>query len=154
MKKVFFTAILLTAGIVTLSAQQVVYSFIGWTPWGSLQIRNAGDGIVVSGTTSSNSGIAIETRNPGLGGRNRIILEISGITETDDFDVGKLVKLEINNVARSDTGGNMNRNDPEYLNARNGEYIFDISALRDIRKIELVFHKCTVKSLRIDMFVE
>ncbi|MDR0448148.1 MAG: hypothetical protein LBH07_05725, partial [Treponema sp.] len=84
-----------------------------------------------------------------------IILAVSGIEDTDKFNSGKLLKLEINDRPIStQNNSHMNWNDSEYLNALNGEYVFDITNLGYIYKMNLVFYDCTVWALSVKMFTE
>jgi hypothetical protein len=106
---------------------------------------------------SSGGGYVIETReNLEFSGRPRLIVKVSGITKADQFDMGKLLKLELNNAAQITVTDEMrNRNDPTFINARNGvEAVFDISQLRNIRKINLVFWNCTIADVKIEVFYE
>jgi hypothetical protein len=114
----------------------------------------------VSGTASGGAGggagYVIETREPlEFNKGNRLIVKVSGIRITDKFDAVKLFRLELNGAAqRTETQTMRNRNDPDYINARNGEAEFNLSNLRNIRKIELVFFNCTVGDVKIEMFYE
>jgi hypothetical protein len=114
-------------------------------------------GLKVSGTASEDAGgYVIEIReNLEFSGRRRLIVKVSGVTGADKFDAGKLLKLELNNAPQTTvTAGMKNRNDSTYINARNGEAVFDISGLRNIRKINLVFFNCTVADVKIEVFYE
>jgi hypothetical protein len=105
---------------------------------------------------SSGGGYVIETReNLEFSGRPRLIVKVSEITRADQFDMGKLLKLALNDTAQITVTDEMrNRNDPTFINARNGEAVFDISQLRNIRKINLVFWNCTVADVNIEVFYE
>ena len=174
MKKAILAGVLLAAGLVTAAAQQreVFEMGFGWSLYSkrdsTIQVRDAGDGgVIFSGMVSGQgprgeeggAGYVIESLEPtglGLDGNRRIIIEVSGISSnTDRFDMGKLLKLELNNRARR-THNNIgtNLNDRDFINARNGEYVFDIADLGTIRKIEIVFYNCTVGALKLKMFVE
>jgi hypothetical protein len=175
MKKAILAGVLLAAGLVTAAAQQqreVFEGTFGWTLYSkrdsTIQVRDAGDGgAIFSGMVSregprgeeGGAGYVIESSEPtglGLDGMRRIIIEVSGISsDTDRFDMGKLLKLELNNRPRR-THNNIgtNLNDRDFINARNGEYIFDIADLGTIRKINIVFYNCTVGALKLKMFVE
>ena len=120
----------------------------GWDLWGentgsTLRVRDAetGLGVVFSGSVNDKSaGYVIESENLGLRGKQRLKLVISGIENTDRFDQSKLLKLELNGRAqRTQNGAGMNRNDPDFINARNGEYIFDLTRPENILKINWVF---------------
>jgi hypothetical protein len=126
----------------------------------TLRFDMDGKALKVSGTASGISngggGYVIETReNLEFSGKQRLIVKVSGITGADRFDTGKLLKLELNNTAQITVTDEMrNRNDQAYINARNGEAVFDISRLRNIRKINLVFWNCTVADVKIEVFYE
>jgi len=172
MKKVILAGILLAAVLVSSSAQEwVEYDIFGWGMYGqngsTMRERAAGDlGVTFYGTASKEgprgepggASYVIEPLNPdslGLNGRRRIKLVVSGIGDTDVFDMGKLFKLELNNTPmRTQNNTGMNRNDPDFLNARNGEYVFDLAGLGTIRKINIVFYNCTVRALTLRMFVQ
>ena len=133
-----------------------VYNKTGST----LNIRPDGAGIKLSGTASGvkggGGGYVIDiTQDLEFSGRSRLKIKVSGIRDTDKFDMGKLLKLELNNAALgTETAGMKNRNDPTFINARNGEAEYDISRLRNIRKINLVFFNCTVGDVKIEVFYE
>jgi hypothetical protein len=139
-----------------------LFGGIGYNGSGSaIQFDMDGMALKVSGRASGISSggggsYVIETReNLEFSGRQRLIIRVSGITEADQFDTGKLLKLELNNTAQTTvTDGMRNRNDQTYINARNGEAVFDISRLRNIRKINLVFWNCTVADVKIEVFYE
>jgi hypothetical protein len=123
----------------------------------ALQIVNDGAALVVSGTaTGGGGGYVIETReNLEFNGRERLIVKVSGVKSTDRYDAQKLLKLELNDrVQTTVTAGMKNRNDPAYINARDGEAVFDISALRNIRKLNLVFFNCAMSGVKIEVFYE
>jgi hypothetical protein len=115
----------------------------------------------VSGTASGDingggGGYVIDAKiNLAFSGSQRLIVRVSGISGADKFDAFKLLKLELDNKAQATvTEGMKNRNDPVYINARNGEAVFDISRLRNIRKINLVFFNCAVSDVKIEVFYE
>ncbi|MDR0637613.1 MAG: hypothetical protein LBG27_01705 [Spirochaetaceae bacterium] len=119
-----------------------------------------GMALKVSGTASGipngGGGYVIDAReNLAFSGNQRLIIRVSGVRGTDTFDAFKLLKLELNNAAQTTiTDGMKNRNGPTFINARNGEAVFDISRLRNIRKINLVFFNCTVEAVKIEVFYE
>jgi hypothetical protein len=117
--------------------------------------------IRVSGTASGDingggGGYVIDAQTYlAFSGKQRLIIRVSGISGADTFDAFKLLKLELGNKAQTTvTEGMKNRNDPTYINARNGEAVFNISSLRNIRKINLVFFNCTVADVKIEVFYE
>ena len=133
-----------------------VYNQVG----SALTFENEGMALKVSGTASGVAGggggyvIEIEENLEFSGGR-RLIVNVSGIKNTDKFDAFKLLKLELNDKAQTTvTAGMKNRNDPDYINARNGEAVFDISRLRNIHKINLVFFNCAIEDVKIEVFYE
>jgi hypothetical protein len=137
------------------------YDLIGWNTWpkgSTLTITGDGMGIRVFGRAGANAaGYVIESNNLGLSGKRKIILKVSGITGKEQFDSGKLMKLEINDTAlRTGTPNGSNRDDPGCINARNSEYEFDVSRIRQIGKINFVFFNCTIAEpgFKIEMFVE
>jgi hypothetical protein len=101
-------------------------------------------------------GYVIEARqNLEFSGSRRLTVRVSGIGGADTFDALKLLKLELDNKPQATMTPRMrNRNDPTYINARNGDAVFDISGLRDIRKIDLVFFNCAITNLKIEIFYE
>ena len=161
MNKALVFGILFTMAVSMTTAQQSSrepFDFFGGALWlqeGNLQMWHDDDyALVFSGTAGrGGAGYVIESRNLGLERKQRLILVVSGIVTSDRFDLNKLVKLEINGIPIQ-SGGNMNRNDPNFLNARNGEYTFDISGIVDIRKINLVFVNCSIGNVKIVMFTE
>jgi len=161
MKKTILLAILFVTGFFTAVAQEwEIYDLFGGSSYGertgsTMTVNHENEWLVFSGSANVRSaGYVIESTNLGLGGMNQIKLEISGVRDTDKFDHGKLLKMELNgNPVRTQNNRNMNRNDPNYLNARNGEYIFDIANLENILKINFVFYNCTVRSITVKMFV-
>jgi hypothetical protein len=127
----------------------------------TLNISPTGAGIRVSGTASGiqiggGGGYVIDIpQNLEFSGRSRLKIRVSGIRDTDKFDAWKLLKLELNNTARiTETTGMRNGNDPLYINARNGEAEYDISLLRNIRKLDLVFFNLTVAEVKIEVFYQ
>jgi len=161
MKKVMLTVVLLVAGLVAAAAQEwEVYDLFGGEVYGrttgsTLGVRSAGDGLVFSGSANEKiAGYVIESRNLGLNGRRQIKLLISGIEGTDNFSSGRLLKFEINNAPNiTVTSSGVNRTDGNYLNARDGEYIFEIGSIANILKINFVFYNCTVRNLSVTMYV-
>jgi hypothetical protein len=119
-----------------------------------------GPALKVSGTASGaangGGGYVIETKEPlEFNNKSRLIVKVTGIRGTDTFDAVKLLKLELNDRAQTTvTPGMLNRNDAYYINARDGEAVFNISALRNIRKINLVFFNCTITDMKIEVFYE
>jgi len=172
MKKTILAGILLAAGLVTAAAQQrEVFDMFGWELYlkrdSTMRERAADNGGVTfygmaskQGSKGEEGGAGYviegkESESLGLNGKQRIILEVSGISDTDEFDMGKLLKLELNGrpvQTHNKTG--MNRNDPSFINARNREYVFDLANLGNIRKINIMFYNCTVRALTLRMFVE
>jgi hypothetical protein len=124
----------------------------------ALRIVNDGPALVVSGTVTGNGGgYVIEIReNLEFSGRQRLIVKVSGVQKnTDNYDAAKLFKLELNNQAQTTVSPEMrNHNDSTYINARNGEAVFDISRLRNIRKLNLVFYNSTMTGVKIEVFYE
>jgi hypothetical protein len=127
----------------------------------TLKITVEGAGLVVSGrasgvTPGGGGGYVIEAReNLEFNGYKTLIIKVSGISDADNFDTSKLLKLELNKRARqTSTTAMRNRNDPDYINARNEEAEFDLSALRNIRSVNLVFFNCEMKNVRIEMFYQ
>lgn len=122
----------------------------------TLRFNVDGMALQVSGTASAvqGGGYVIDAREPLVpNGSRQLIVRVSGISGADTFDMSKLLKLELNDSPRTTvTDGMKNRNDPTFINARNGEAVFDISRLRNIRKINLVFFNCTLTNLRIEVF--
>jgi hypothetical protein len=115
--------------------------------------------LVVSGTASGVSpggggGYIIESRgNLEFDGYRKLIVKVSGISAADRFDAQKLLKLELNKRPQQTlTPGMKNRNDPDYINAQNGEAEFNLSGLRNIKSINLVFFNCAVSGVRIEVF--
>jgi hypothetical protein len=112
--------------------------------------------LLVSGKADGAQGYIIHsTEDLEFSGKSRLTVKVSGISENDVFDMNKLLKLELADIPqRTITPGMRNRNDPTYINARDGEAVFDISRLQNIRKINLVFFNCTVSDLKIEVFYE
>jgi len=171
MKKAILAGVLLAAGLVTAAAQEwEVYDMFGWSVYGkrdsTMRVRDAGDGgVTFYGMASKEikgekggAGYVLEPQDKstiGLNGKRQIMLEVSGIRDTDEFEVSKLLKLELNGTpVRTRNNIGMNRYDRDFLNARNGKYIFDIADLGTVIKIEIVFFDCTVGALTLRMFVE
>jgi hypothetical protein len=115
-----------------------------------------GTALLVSGEVRGTGGYIIQSAEDlEFSGKSRLTIKVSGIGESDVFDMGKLLKLELNSIPqRTITPGMRNRNDPDYINARNMETVFDLSALAEIRKIELVFYNCRVANLKLEVFYE
>jgi hypothetical protein len=124
----------------------------------TLRFAVEGTALKVSGTASDakGGGYVIDVKeNLVPNSAKQLILKVSGIGGTDKFDAFKLLKLELNNAPQTTVTDTMrNRNDRTYINARNGEAVFDISRLQNIRKINLVFFNCTVADLKIEAFYE
>jgi hypothetical protein len=128
----------------------------------TMRFVNDGMGLRVSGMASGfpggGAGFVIDSKiylDFSVSGASRLIISVSGITETDRFDQQKLLKLELNNVPqRTITEEMRNANDNDYINAQDGEAVFDISRLRNIRKINLVFYNCTIEDLKVEVFYE
>jgi hypothetical protein len=160
MKRIVLLCAVLTAAL-ALSAQEGEWQefdlFGGYSyPDGSaLSFASDGAGLLVTGTASKAAGYVIEANRQNLvfSGKSRLKIKVSGITGKEKFDAAKLLKLELaNEVMNTSTAGMKNLNDPDYINARNGEAEFDISRLRNIRKINLVFYDCTVADVKIEVF--
>jgi len=161
MKKTIFTVVLLMAGLVTAAAQEwEVYDLFGGEMYGSetgstLGVRAVGNGLIFSGSANDRgAGYVIESLNLGLNGKRQIKLVISGIEGTDSFSSGRLLKFEINNRPNiTVTSGGINKTDGNFLNARDGDYIFEIGNVSNILKINFVFYNCTVRNLSVTMYV-
>jgi hypothetical protein len=167
MKRIVALCVVLS-GVLSAFAQQDNYQqfrMAGWNVYNgtgsSLKIKNDGPGIVVSGTASAvdkgGAGYVLETKTDirGLAGRTRVKFKVSGITGNDAFRNDQLFKLEINGKPLvSISPGMTGMTDEKYVISENGEFIFDLSNIRSIRKIELVFWNLTVSNVRIEMFVE
>ena len=162
MKKVFLLSFLLIAGFTALAAQEweEFEGFIIGEVWNkgasTLSGRLDDLGIIFSGSADKDcAGFVVISDYLGLEGKSQLMLQISGIDRTDVFDLGKLLKLELNNtVAKTIGNRGMNMSDPAFLNARNGEYVFALKKPEDIIKIELVFYKCTLRNLSVRMFIK
>jgi hypothetical protein len=154
-------ALLLPAGSGVFAQQgglQVFDPFGGIEDGRGLRFTLEGAALLVSGKTApaGTGGYIIQSAEDlEFSGKSRLIIKVSGIGESDVFDMSKLLKLELNNIPRRTiTPGMRNRNDPDYINARNTDAVFDISALAEIRKINLVFFNCTVADVKIEVFYE
>jgi hypothetical protein len=165
MKNMILVSVLIAAALPVFAQtgrqQFDLFGGEGYNRSGStLQFDTDGMALKASGTASGvangGGGYVIETKeNLPFTGRQRLIIRVSGAGGADKFDAFKLLKLELNNAAQTTaTEGMKNRNDPAYLNARNGEAVFNISGMRNIRKINLVFFNCTVADLRVEVFYE
>ena len=165
MKRTVLLCILLVAGLVAVSAQQwEEFDLFGGKLYGektgsTLKVRTDGLGLVFSGITNEKgAGYALESKTDlKINVNKRIKLVISGIQDTDTFDTGKLLKLELNGKPLSTQGGRgMNRFDDTFLNARDGEYIFDIAQMELVKvlKINFVFYNSTVQNLSVKMYTE
>jgi len=162
MKKTFLLVILLAVGFAAVSAQQwEEFDLFGGEMYGektgsTLNVQYDGTALVFSGTTNEKgAGYVIESLNLGIDVNKRIMLEISGIRNTDNFDHGKLFKFVLNNnYVSTQNSRDMNRNDPQFLNARDGIYIFEISNMRGILKINIVFYNSTIQNLKVKMYTE
>lgn len=162
MKRTVLMGILLVAGLAAVSAQQwEEYDPFGGEMYGkktgsTLDVQLEGNALVFTGSTNEKSaGYVLESQNLRLRGKRRIMLRISGIVTADEFSTGKLLKLELNGrpVRTQDSRG-MNINDMDFINARNGDYIFDITHIENILKINLVFYNSTVHKLSVIIFTE
>jgi len=161
MKRTILLSILLAAGLAALSAQQwEEYDPFGGEIYGektgsTLNVQQVGNTLVFSGSANEKSaGYVLESANLRLNGKNRIMLRVSGITNADQFSTGKLLKLELNGKpVIAQVGSNIN--DMNFINARNGEYIFDIAHIENILKINLVFYNCNLRqNLSVTIFTE
>jgi hypothetical protein len=121
-----------------------------------MTFTSEGPALRVSGAAKGAEGYLIfSVDDLEFSGRGRLIIAVSGITENDAFDMSKLLKLELNGEPQITlTAGMKNRNDRDYINARNGEAAFDLAGLETIRRLSLVFYNCTVKNLKIEAFYE
>jgi hypothetical protein len=125
----------------------------------TLNFTVEGKGLVVSGTasgvTSGGGGGYIITSKGNLEfeGYKTLIIKVSGISEDDRYSERKLLKLELNKKAQQTiTPAMRNRNDPDFINAVEGEAEFDISKVREIESINLVFFDCEMEAVRIEVF--
>jgi hypothetical protein len=100
--------------------------------------------------------IALFLKKLEFSGSKKLIIKACGISERDNFNMYKLLKLELNGKARRTISPKMkNKNDPDYINARNNEEAeFDISGIWRITSINLVFYDCTMNRVKIDVFYE
>jgi hypothetical protein len=109
-----------------------------------------------SGVTPGGGGGYIITSAKGnleFSGYKTLIVKVSGISEADRFNMRKLLKLELNGRAQQTVTETMrNRNDPDYINARNVEAKFEISKMRNIKSINLVFFDCEREAVKIEVF--
>jgi hypothetical protein len=126
-----------------------------------IKFTNEDMALVVSGRASGvvprgGGGYIIETReNLEFSGGTRLIIRVSGLDDRDVFNGRRMYKLELNKRPQQTiTAGMKNRVDPDYVNARNGEAVFDLSRLGGIKSINLVFFDCTVANLKIEVFYE
>jgi hypothetical protein len=164
MKKVLILYIVLSAALPAFAQQDGYDPFplLGWTFYKSagsnLNAQTDGLGIIVSGAGSGGSVVQVQTGDLGLGGKTRLKVTVSGIVDAggnaDVFNRSRLFKLEINGTPLATvTPGMINLVDRTYVNALNYEFEFDISAIRSIRKMELVFFDMKVSALKIGMSV-
>jgi hypothetical protein len=167
MKRTVVTLIMLTAAL-RLFAQQdgrQQFDLYGGEEYdgtnSSLNFVVEGMTLVVSGTASGvtpggGGGYIIESReNLEFNGSSRLIIRVFGIDSADKFNTQRLLKLELNKRPQQTATATMkNRIDPDYINARNGEAVFDISRLRNIKSINLVFFDCAMRDVRIEIFYE
>jgi hypothetical protein len=117
----------------------------------------SGAGLRVSGRAGTGgAGYVIDAPEVlAFSGWDRLIIRVSGLTEGDSFDSFKMLKLELDDGAQATiTEGMENFNDPAYINALEGEAVFDLSGLGDIHKINLVFFNCAVAGLEVEVFYE
>jgi hypothetical protein len=168
MKKTVLTAVLLTAAwcLYAEDTNEIPFDLYGGVVYrgtGSqtLNFTLEGKGLVVSGTASGvtprgGGGYIIESRgNLEIDRCKKLIIRVSGIGVNDRFNGRKLLKLEINKRALpTNTPTMKNRNDPDYINAVEGEAEFDISTVRDIRSVNLVFFDCEMEKVKIEMFYQ
>jgi hypothetical protein len=127
----------------------------GYPENGALTFSDDGMALKVSGAIrGAAGGYVIENReNLPFSGKTRLKIRVSGVQAADEYDALKLLKLELGNTTLTTaTAGMMNRNDSGFINARNGEAEFDISRLRNIRKLNLVFFNCAVTDVKIEVF--
>lgn len=137
-------ALLLPAGSGVFAQQgglQVFDPFGGIEDGRGLRFTLEGAALLVSGKTAParTGGYIIQSAEDlEFSGKNRLIIKVAGVKDTDQFNGLKLLKLELDDKSQTTTTAGMkNRNDQTYINARNGEAVFDISALAEIRKINL-----------------
>jgi hypothetical protein len=168
MKRLAVLAVLLTAGL-WLYAQQGgrqqfdLYGGNGYDGTDSaLRFKEDGMALVVSGTASGvvphgGGGYIIDGKAKlEFSGKSRLIIRVSGIGEGDRFNGNRMLKLELNRAAlQTGTPEMRNRIDPNYINARNGrEAVFDISKMKNITSMNLIFFDCTMADVKIEVFYE
>jgi hypothetical protein len=167
MKRMALTMVMLTAAC-SLFARQGNRQQFDWDGGTSYKGTSSSLNFTIEDTVLTVTGKASKVTPGGGGGyvieakdnlipnsAKQFFIKVSGIDGADDFDAFKLLKLELNDDPKITlTPGMRNRNDPTYINARDGEAVFDISRLRNIRKINLVFFNCIVANLRIEAFYE
>jgi hypothetical protein len=164
MKRIALAMMMLTAAW-CLFAQQSgkTFDLYGGNPYqdrsSTLNFTVENSALVVSGrasgvTPGGGGGYIIESRDPlEFDGYKTLIIKVSGISENDRYNMRKLLKLELNKEARQTITPVMrNRNDPDYINARNEEAEFDISKVQNIKSINLVFFDCEMEAVRIEVF--
>jgi hypothetical protein len=124
----------------------------------TLDFTVEGNALVVSGTASGKAGggyIITSSDDMQFSGYQKLFIRVSGISEYDRYNGKKLLKLELNGIAqRTVTPAMRNKNDPNYINAQNEEAVFDISKVKNIKSINLVFYDCAMNSVRIEVFYE
>jgi hypothetical protein len=162
MRKIIMLIVILAAGM-SLAAQtpgRAQFDFFGGQsfngPRAGMTFANKGPALAISGAARGVEGYLVSSEDDlEFSGRQRLIIAVSGITENDAFDMAKLLKLELNGEPQITlTPGMKNRNDRDYINARNGEAVFDLTGLENIRRISLVFFNCAVADLKIAVFYE
>ncbi|GHT50296.1 hypothetical protein FACS1894102_5700 [Spirochaetia bacterium] len=164
MKKIMCLSIVLILSASVTWAQENWSSIdmFGWNKYTdsspTIRINADESGILVSGRASARgAGYVKESKKDiGFDGKRKIKFVISGVNnDKDNYDSSKLFKLELNGIPQTPTSpGMINGNDVSFVNARNGECIFDISKIREIRKINLFFFNCEMSNVRITIFVQ
>jgi hypothetical protein len=127
----------------------------------TIKFTNEDMALMVSGRASGvvprdGGGYIIETRdNLEFSGGTQLIIRVSGLDDRDVFSQRRMYKLELNKKPRQTvTPGMKNRVDPDYVNARNGDAVFDLPRREGFKSINLVFFDCTVANLKIEVFYE
>jgi hypothetical protein len=168
MKKLTALIVMLTAGLWVYAQQggRQQFDLFGGNGYNgtdsTLRFRDEGMALVVSGRASGvtprgGGGYIIESKeNLEFKDKSRLIVRVTGIGEDDRFEGRRMLKLELDKRPQQTITAEMkNRIDPDFINARNDTVaVFDISRLRNIKSINLVFFDCTVENLKIEVFYE
>jgi hypothetical protein len=166
MNKTVLTAVLLTAAWCLFAQQGIdepfdLYGGVVYRGTGSqtLNFTLEGEGLVVSGrasgvTPGGGGGYIIESReNLEFNDYKTLIIRVSGIDKSDEFNLQKLLKLELNKTPQQTfTTAMKNWDDPNFINALEGEAEFDLSKARNIRSVNLVFFNCKTEKVKIEIF--